>query len=79
MALHDIPATIRHVICIQHPEGAKFKAIHTTDSHRFALLAVRNRRVIVHLEDDMPCIVDVAEIGSNSGVAIDKIDVTYRR
>ena len=79
MALHDIPATIRHVICIQHPEGAKSKAIYTAHSHRFTLLAVRNGRVIVHFEDDMPCIVNVAEIGSNSSVAIDKIDVTYRR
>ena len=37
-----------------------------------------NERAVVHLKDDIPCIVNVAEVGSNSSVAIDIIDVTYR-
>ena len=78
MALRDIPATIRRVICIQDPEGAKSKAIHTADSHRVPLFAIGND-AIVHLQDDIPCVVNEAEARSDSGVAIDKVDVTYRR
>ena len=78
MALHDIPATIRCVICIQHPDSAKSKVIHAAESHGVALLALKKVRFVVHLQDDMPCIVNVGEVGGNSGVAIDIIDVTYR-
>ena len=78
MTLHDIPATIRRVNCIQHPEGTKSKAILTADSHRVPFLAVRNGR-FVHLQDDIPHIVNEAEAGGDSGVVIDKIDVTCTR
>jgi hypothetical protein len=77
VALHA-PATIRHVKCIQHPDRAKFKAIHTADSHRVALMGLMNDSFVIHFQDDMPCIVDVGEVGRNSGAAIDKIDGTYR-
>ena len=66
------------MICIQHPEGAKSKAIHTAESHRVPLLALGNN-TLVHLQDDIPCIVNEAEARGDSGVVIEKIDVTYRR
>ena len=75
----DIPATIRGVICIQHPEGPKIKAVITANSHRVPFLAVGNERIVVHLQDDMPRIVNEAEAGGDSSVAINIIDVTYRR
>ena len=79
MTLHDIPATIRCVKCIQHPEGAKSKAILTADPHRVPFLAVGNERTVVHLQDDIPQIVNEAEAGGDSSVVIDIIDVTCRR
>lgn len=79
MALRDIPATIRRVICIHHPEGAKFKTIVTADSHGVPLLAVGNVRSVVHLQDNMARIVNIAKTRGESGVVIDIIDVTYRR
>ena len=79
MAARDVPASIWHVVSIQHPEGTKSKVICTTDSHRVALLAVGNERIVIHLEDNISNTVNVGETGGNSGVVIDKVDVTYGR
>lgn len=67
------------MICVHDPEGSETKAIHTADPHRVALLTTGNNRVVVHLQDDMPSIVNVGEAGGNGGVVIEEIDVTYRR
>ena len=67
------------MVCIQHPEGTESKVIYTAHPHRVALLAVGNGRTVVHLEDDISGIVNVGEIGGNSGAVIDIVDVTYGR
>ena len=77
MAAHDVPASIWHVVSIQHPEHTKSKVIWTDHSHRVALLAVGNERIDIHLQDNIPNTVNVGETGGNSGVVIDKVDVTY--
>ena len=79
MAARDVPASIWYVVSIQHPEGTKSKVICTTDSHRLALLAIENERIIIDLQDNSSNTVDVGETGGNSGVVIDKVDVTYGR
>ena len=79
MALRDIPATIRRVICIHHPECAKSKTIVTAESHGVPLLVRENESRVVHLQDNMARIVNIAKTRGESSVAVDIIDVTYRR
>jgi hypothetical protein len=72
----DIPASKRNVICIQHPDSAKTETILARESHRVTLLTVGNERRVVHLEDDIPVTVHVAETSGSSGGLVEEIDVT---
>ena len=65
------------MVNIQHSEGTKSKVIYTTNSHRVALLVVENERIVIDLQDNISNNVNVKETGGNSGVVINKVDVTY--
>ena len=77
VAACDAPASIWHVVSIQPPEGTRSKVLFTTDSPRVALLIIGNERIIIHFQDNVAKTVNVGETGGNSGVVIDKVDVTY--
>ena len=61
MAACDVRASVWYMVGIPTPEGTKSKVIWTADSHRVALLAVGNERIVIDLQDNIRNTVNVGE------------------